>query len=229
MREHQHVEWKSTWRDEYLKWICGFANAEGGVLVIGKDDAGRVVGVANSKKLLEDIPNKIRDVLGIVADVHLAEEQGEELIEIRVSPYLSPISYKGEYHYRSGSTKQELKGAALDRFLMHKHGRTWDSDPVPYVGVHDLSDAALTIFRKLAGQGRRIDTELLRVPNPELLDKLQLFEGDYLKRGADLLFHPDPKRFITGAFVKVGYFRSRSELFITTKSTVICSPRPKRP
>jgi hypothetical protein len=24
---------KETWRDEYLRWICGFANAEGGVLV----------------------------------------------------------------------------------------------------------------------------------------------------------------------------------------------------
>ena len=34
--EHQHVEWKESWRDECLKWISGFANAEGGVLVIGR-------------------------------------------------------------------------------------------------------------------------------------------------------------------------------------------------
>lgn len=212
MREHQQIEWKSSWRDKYLKWICGFANAEGGVLVIGKDDAGRVVGVANAKKLLEDIPNKIRDVLGIVANVRLVEEQGREMIEIRVSPYPSPISYKGEYHYRSGSTKQELKGPALDRFLMRRHGRTWDSVPVPYVGVRDLSDAAIATFRKLAGQGRRIDAELLKVPNPALLDKLQLLEGDYLKRAAVLLFHSDPERFVTGASVKVGYFQTRADL-----------------
>ena len=32
MKENQHIEWKASWRDEYLKWICGFANAEGGVL-----------------------------------------------------------------------------------------------------------------------------------------------------------------------------------------------------
>ena len=37
-RESQQVEWKESWRDEYLKWICGFANAEGGVLVIGRND-----------------------------------------------------------------------------------------------------------------------------------------------------------------------------------------------
>ncbi len=26
-KENQHIEWKEYWRDEYLKWICGFANA----------------------------------------------------------------------------------------------------------------------------------------------------------------------------------------------------------
>jgi ATP-dependent DNA helicase RecG len=36
--EDQHTEWKSSWRDEYLKWVCGFANAGGGVLVIGRND-----------------------------------------------------------------------------------------------------------------------------------------------------------------------------------------------
>jgi len=40
MPESQNTEYKQSWRDEYLKWISGFANAEGGVLVIGRDDAG---------------------------------------------------------------------------------------------------------------------------------------------------------------------------------------------
>ena len=56
------------------RWICGFANAEGGVLVIGRDDQGKVVGVSNARKLLEDLPNKIRDVLGIMADVRLVKK-----------------------------------------------------------------------------------------------------------------------------------------------------------
>ena len=30
MSESQNIEWKETWRDEYLKWVCGFANAQGG-------------------------------------------------------------------------------------------------------------------------------------------------------------------------------------------------------
>ena len=27
MPEQQNIEYKSVWKDEYLKWICGFANA----------------------------------------------------------------------------------------------------------------------------------------------------------------------------------------------------------
>ena len=29
-KEDQNIEYKQSWRDEYLKWACGFANADGG-------------------------------------------------------------------------------------------------------------------------------------------------------------------------------------------------------
>lgn len=141
MNEHQQVEWKESWRDEYLKWISAFANAEGGLLVIGKNDRGQVVGVRDAQKLLVDLPNKVRDVLGILVKVNLRESGGTAYVEIAVDPYPYPVSYKGEYHVRSGSTKQELKGAALDRFLLGKQGRHWDGVPVPGVAVADLSPA----------------------------------------------------------------------------------------
>lgn len=51
MPEHQEIEWKESWRDEYLKWICGDANAHGGTLFIGKDDNGKVVGISDSKNM----------------------------------------------------------------------------------------------------------------------------------------------------------------------------------
>ena len=43
MAETQNVEYKESWRDEYLKWICGFANAQGGKIYIGRNDDGEVV------------------------------------------------------------------------------------------------------------------------------------------------------------------------------------------
>ena len=38
IEESQNIEHKESWRDEYLKWICGFANAQGGRVYIGVDD-----------------------------------------------------------------------------------------------------------------------------------------------------------------------------------------------
>ena len=51
-------------------------NAQGGVLEIGKDDRGQVVGVTNPLRLLEEIPNKVQSLLGIVVEVNLKAERG---------------------------------------------------------------------------------------------------------------------------------------------------------
>jgi ATP-dependent DNA helicase RecG len=45
-----------------------------------------------------------------------------------------------------------------------------------------------------------------------LLDKLRLKDGAYYKRATALLFAADPQRFVTGAFVKLGYFQTETEL-----------------
>lgn len=154
----------------------------------------------------------MRDILGIIVEVNLKSDKAKDYLEIEVAPYPCPISHKGKYYQRSGSTLQELKGAALDRFILRKQGKTWDGVPVPHVGLDDLSAAAIASFRKLAGSSGRLDRRLLDEPDPVLIEKLKLTEGDYLKRAAVLLFHEDPERFVTGAFVKIGYFRSESDL-----------------
>ena len=50
-KEDQNTEFKQSWHDEYLKWICGFSKAQDGTLVIGVDDNGNAVGVANAKRV----------------------------------------------------------------------------------------------------------------------------------------------------------------------------------
>jgi len=57
MEEKQNIEWKSSWHNDYLKWVCGFANANGGTIYIGKNDEGVVVGITDARELLETLPN----------------------------------------------------------------------------------------------------------------------------------------------------------------------------
>lgn len=212
MTEDQHVEWKESWRDEYLKWICAFANAQGGILEIGRNDRGQVVGLADATRLTEELPNKVRDLLGILVDVNLCNYEGRSYLQIHVDPHSNPISYKGEYFYRSGSTNQMLKGAALDRFLLRKHGRTWDSIPHPSVALTELDTTVLKRFRERAAKSKRLGKDALDEVDAGLIEKLRLMEGRYLKRAAILLFHPDPERFFPGALIKIGYFETDSNL-----------------
>lgn len=101
LMETQNIEYKESWRDECLKWICGFANAQGGTLYIGKNDKGEVVGVADAKRLLEDIPNKVKNTMGIIVDVDLMTEEGKSYIRIETEPCGFPLNYKGDYSFFS--------------------------------------------------------------------------------------------------------------------------------
>lgn len=98
MPEQQNIEYKQSWHEEYLKWVCGFANAQGGLIYIGKDDNGDVVGLEDYKRLMDDIPNKIRNAMGITVEVNLHEEAGKHFIEIVTHSYSVPISLRGRYY-----------------------------------------------------------------------------------------------------------------------------------
>ncbi len=212
MPESQNIEHKESWRDEYLKWVCGFANAEGGKIYIGITDKEIVKGIANAKRLMEEIPNKVRDVLGILVETNLYAKEEKEYLEIVVDPYPYPISYKGQYHIRSGSTKQELKGNALNKFLLERTGKRWDGVPVPGVTAVDLDPAAIKLYREKASKNARIEKAALEDSNELLLENLMLIEGDKLKRAGILLFHPNPEKFIQGAYTKIGFFSSDDDL-----------------
>ena len=80
------------------------------------------------------------------------------------------------------------------------------------MGVGDLDAGNLTGFRERATRTNRLGKDILDEDNVGLIEKLRLAEGQYLKRAAILLFHPDPERFFTGAAVRIGYFESETDL-----------------
>ncbi len=206
MPEHQNIEYKESWRDEYLKWVCGFANANGGKIYIGKDDKGKVVGVKDYKRLMEDIPNKIHDILGLVVDVNLKRKGRSYFIEIVVPPYSVPISYKGRYYYRTGSIKRELTGNSLNEFLLKKTGRTWDEVVEPRAKFSDIDKKSVKKFLESAAQAKRFPVDK-KMSIKELFSKLKLTENGKLRRAALVLFAKDPRDFFPTMYIQIGRFR----------------------
>ena len=206
-KECQNVEYKRSWQDEYLKWICGFANAQGAAMYLGVDDDLEIYGLKNAKKLMEDIPNKIVNSMGLVVDVNLYEQNGLEYIEIMIAPSNVPISYKGKYYYRSGSTMQELNGTALQQFILKKMGRSWDDIANEQATLEDIDRKAVEYFLYKGIEAQRIPDSELKASTEEVLMNLGLVDNNgFLKNAAILLFGKNPLKFFPSVRFKIGRF-----------------------
>ncbi len=205
LSENQNIEWKESWQDNYLEWVCGFANAQGGKIYVGKNDEGKVIGVKNASELLELIPNKIKSILGIVVDVNILFEESRPFLEIQVSSSTVAISLRGHYYYRTGSVKTELTGLGLNEFLLKKAGKTWDDVIEPRATFEDIDEKTIEIFKREVQKSGRFP-DLQPLSTTQVLDKLQLIDNGQLKRAAIILFGKNLNKFFPYTAIKIGRF-----------------------
>jgi ATP-dependent DNA helicase RecG len=210
MNEQQDIEFKSQWSDTILKTACAFANTDGGSIYIGIDDNGNPVELKNIKKLMEDIPNKIKNSIGIVPKVNLVEKDGKQVIEINIESYKYPVSYKGAFYKRSGSTDTELSGTELTSFLLQKSGFVWDQTVEPSATLDDINLETLDHFKRLSQ--KRLSFISTEDDQELLLEKLNLLENGKLKRAAILLFGKNPRKYFITSYLQIGRFISESEV-----------------
>ncbi|MBU1036133.1 putative DNA binding domain-containing protein [bacterium] len=208
--ETQNIEYKPSWRDEYLKVIVAFANKDGRELIIGVDDNSNPIGVKKSKKLLGDIPNKIRNKLGIIPSVKIENVKGKDIIHIFIKPSSVSISLNGKYYIRSGSNNFELKGEELTNFLIEKSGKTWDEFIEEKAGFNDINIKTIDEFKKYAVD--RIPSIVAEKDYQTILEKLNLQEDKKLKKAAILLFGKNPQRFYPAAYLKIGKFLTETDI-----------------
>ena len=222
MKETQIIEFKRQWRDDFLAELCGFANAQGGTLFIGVDDKGSVVGIENAKQLLEKLPNLINQTMGLLATVNLLAEDGKEYLSISVSASEQPVSYRGKYYYRSGTTLQEMNGSALQSFLLRKMNLSWDAVVQPNATIEDIDREAVDYFMRHAIEAQRIDPETRNDSTEKILRNLKLIDDQgHLTMAALLLFGKDIERWNMSAVFRIGRFQvSRDNLII--QDNIIC-------
>lgn len=209
--EGQNTEFKESWRDEFLKTLCAFANTQGGVLHVGIDDTGKTKGVKNTKKLLEDLPSKIKETLNVVAGVKVKKSNNLETIEVKITQSEAAVSYKGKYYVRSGSTTQELNGSDLQSFLLQKSNKAWELMPELNTSAKDIKVETIAFFKDKVKDKRPLASSEGNLE--QLLINLHLkIKGNLLRAGI-LLFGLNPQKYYPGSFVKIGKF-SNDEVLI---------------
>ena len=138
-QESQQIEWKWSWQDEYLKWLCGYANTDGGTLYIGVNDDGYVVGIEDSKKMLEGLPNKINDKLGIIASINVYKSYGVENVRYGDS-VPEDISSKLINKYVCGLISTEILDSSDKRYkslaIIERDNKIWEMEGVrEYISI----------------------------------------------------------------------------------------------
>ena len=207
MGEKHIIEYKRLWKDEWLEWICGMANADGGVIYIGIKDDGEVLGVSNAKKLMEDIPNKIISKMSIYPDVRQIEKDGKDVIEIEVAPSIAAVSLDGVVYKRVGATNQILKGTALQEFYLIRPSGAWDARIIPDAKLDEIDPDAVEYLKESGIRKGRLSKESAKDSVEKVLKSLNLMtEDDKLTMAALLLFGKNPQRYCIDARFKIGRF-----------------------
>ena len=70
-----------------------------------------------------------------------------------------PISLRGRYYIRTGSTLQELKGPALNEFILKRTGKTWDDIAEQKASIDDIDETTINQFLTDARKARPINVE----------------------------------------------------------------------
>jgi ATP-dependent DNA helicase RecG len=181
--------------------LVAFANAEGGVLVLGLHN-GKVEGLRRNIAKLNEfqqaaIDHTVPPVRARVEQVACVNDDGEmdTLLVIRVEAGEVVHELKnGDCHLRIGDESRRLRHEQRRELEYDKGQSQWDAHPLP-ASVDDLDRSLLTQYRTATGASQSF-TRLLRA-------RSLLTRDDRLTNAAYLLFGSHPQDEFPQAHVRV--------------------------
>ncbi len=143
------VEFKRSLRSDLGREICAFANAAGGVILLGVDDDGMVRSVEGHNRLKSQVQSIARSAdLPISVEV---ESMGE-VLAVRVSAQRSkPYSFGGKFFIREGASSQQMSRDEIREFFFAEGVIHFDESPCRRFSLDsDLDDDTWAVFRRRA-------------------------------------------------------------------------------
>ncbi|MFC2507841.1 MAG: RNA-binding domain-containing protein [Bacteroides sp.] len=188
--EGQTVEFKETMPKRLVDLAttaCAFANSAGGVILIGVNDKGVVVGTDFTNAQRSEVQSALQALLPPISIAIYPVGIGERLVWVLDVPEGSekPYTVRGTIYQREGASSQKTTSPHQMRklFYAHEDAPTWDERTTTEVDLlADLDVDTLRAFRQRA----LLDAE---TSNEQILKNLHLFGPDgNPKRGGVLFF-----------------------------------------
>ena len=150
--------------------LVAFANAEGGTILIGVDDAGHVRGVSDPKRATDNVVEAIAACsppLGIGLPQPVEVTPGVTVLTVEIPTRLPRVYHAhGRYLRRAGSMNLALDEATLRRLLYERGEISFEAEPVAESSLADLDQVKVNEFRR---RYEEIYGRSLTLANRELL------------------------------------------------------------
>ena len=198
-------------RESLADEIAAFANASGGVILIGVDDDGEIVGMDR-----QDLDRTERTVVEVCRDnidpmVHIVTEKRQindkNLLKIEVPRSLFVHKSSNGYFIRQGSSKRQMPTEQLGRLLQSRSQAriiSFDEQFVPNTYKDTLRE---TLYQRFITAGA---TDREKVEDLLLKRRLLVKEGqEYRASVAGLLMcHDRPDDYLYNSFIQAVFYNS---------------------
>ncbi|MBW6536854.1 MAG: putative DNA binding domain-containing protein [Mariniphaga sp.] len=192
--------------------VCAFANASGGVLVVGMNDQGDAIHTELSNKNLSDVQNAINNINPrIYCRMENVTVNGIRLFIIEVpSGENKPYVLSGAIYVRIGPNTQKLSTAEeMREFFQRSDKIFFDEAPCPGFNFPDDIDQQIFDFFLLES-GITSTT-----PKQQVFENLRLFDSESKVKNATVLFFgSEPQKFIEKAITRCVAYDGEDKRFI---------------
>ena len=153
------VEFKESFQEEALQTVGAFANTQGGVLLLGVNDAGMPTGLTVGKATLREIADRIAACTEprVVPDIQVDTLRRHAIVVLQVPEYpIKPVAVRGRCYKRVGDSNRLLSPAAIAEIHMASTGTSWDARLLPDKTIKDIDVSLVRRYMTLATNiGRR--------------------------------------------------------------------------
>lgn len=187
--ENQQVEFKTHFNRETIETLVAFANAEGGEVVLGVTDGGKIIGIESNPESIQNWINevKMKTEPSLLVDAAVANNDGKSVVVLSVPEYpVKPISMQGRYFKRVNNSNHLLSATEIVNLSLLSLQMSWDSFPAHGKTIKDLNINAIKSFIKKVNDNGRL--KLNGKSWLENLVKLKLVNDNQPTNAAYLLF-----------------------------------------
>ena len=201
--EGYNLEFKECFSASIAKDICAFANANGGKILIGVSDDGKIKGLKITNKLKSQIYDIARNFDPKLA---ISLEQIENVLIVNVPEGRNkPYSVNGKFYLRYGTNSQQLSREEIREFFQ-KEGLILFDEKVNYDFnlEKDFDKNKFEIFLKRAKISPVLKKE-------EILENLSLLKEGYMKNAGVLLFCKRITKFFSNATITCVLYQGKDK------------------